>query len=146
VIPLRDDRLRRLAEPAFDLRRSAVLEASVEVPSGNVQGQVERKAPGDYRVRCDRACLLVVSETFHSGWRCSVDGAPTPVLPANHAMRAVVLSAGDHEVRFEFRPASVRLGAVVSLLTLAVLAGAFLAWRWRTRVPLRISSPDATGP
>lgn len=146
VIPRRDERLRRLAEPTFDLRRSVILEVPVGIPPQEIRGQAERTGPDAFRVRCDRPCLLVVSETFHPGWHCSVDGAPTALLPANHAMRAVVLSAGDHDVRFVFRPASVRLGALVSFLTAAVLAAAFLARKWKSLRRGTASSPKAASP
>jgi uncharacterized membrane protein YfhO len=70
--------------------------------------------------------LLVLSETWYPGWTATIDGRPTKVLRANHTLRAVPLTAGSHEVRFEFRSRSLALGAVVSLVAFAGMGAAAL--------------------
>ena len=45
---------------------------------------------------------LVYLDSYHSGWRASVDGEPAEILPANIAFKAVKLTPGEHEVMFEF--------------------------------------------
>jgi hypothetical protein len=72
--------------------------------------------------------LLVLSDTWYPGWKATIDGRPTKVLRANHALRAVAVPAGSHEVRFEFRSRSIALGAVVSLVAFAGMGAAAL-WR-----------------
>jgi hypothetical protein len=47
-----------------------------------------------------------------------VDGEPAEILPADHAFRAIDLTAvekGEHTVVFEYAPLSFRLGAWISL-------------------------------
>ncbi len=68
--------------------------------------------------------FLVLSDTFYPGWRAAVDGSPTPILLANYTFRAVYLPPGVHSVTFAFEPTSARLGAAISLATLAALLGA----------------------
>jgi hypothetical protein len=70
--------------------------------------------------------LVVLADTFASGWRASVDGVAAPILATNHLFRGVPAPAGDHLVRFEYRPRSLRLGAAISLTT--ALGLAVLAW------------------
>lgn len=53
-----------------------------------------------------------------------MDGAPVALLRANHAFQAVSLPAGRHTVELSYRPASVLVGAAVSLVTGGVLAAA----------------------
>ncbi|HLE70418.1 MAG TPA: YfhO family protein [Vicinamibacteria bacterium] len=65
--------------------------------------------------------FLVFSDTYRPGWSAWVDGVKTPILRAQAAFRAVRVPAGKHRVLFLYRPASLRLGAAVSLLALAVL-------------------------
>lgn len=75
--------------------------------------------------------LLVVTEPFYPGWTAFVNGHQTPIVKANGLFRAVVLpatTAGQpHEVTFVFNPLSVRLGSKVTLLTLVLAAGLFIA-------------------
>src|SRR5262249_30181362 len=66
--------------------------------------------------------LLVISESFHEGWRASVDGAPVPVLRAYGDYMACVVPAGEHRVRLHFEPTSYVVGRRVSALALAAIA------------------------
>jgi uncharacterized membrane protein YfhO len=66
--------------------------------------------------------LLFVSESFHRGWRCSIDAQPSEVLPVYGDFLGCVVPEGRHVVRFEFAPWSVRLGRWLSALGLALIA------------------------
>jgi hypothetical protein len=94
--------------------------------------------------RTDRDCcasaparrLLVVSESYHSGWRARVDGTDAPVVRAYGDYLGVVVGPGTQEVALRFEPASftrgVRisaLGAGLTLLWLAVSIGRVRAFR-----------------
>jgi hypothetical protein len=72
--------------------------------------------------------LLVLTDTFYPGWEATVDGQVTPILRANHSLRAVIVPAGQHQVRFQFRPRSFRYGLMISLITL-ILSLAMLCWQ-----------------
>lgn len=69
----------------------------------------------------EAAGYLVLTDTFSSGWRASVDGRPVPILPANIAFRGVALPPGNHRVEFVYQPEVVRLGGMISLTTLAIV-------------------------
>jgi hypothetical protein len=75
-------------------------------------------------VDAQRAGRLILLDTFYPGWKATVDGRSATIEAANAAFRAVAVSAGRHEVRFEYRPASVRTGVIVSLFALVCLLGA----------------------
>lgn len=110
LIPEPGRRLSRLADPAFDLSKAAILEEPAAPIFENPSGSVERIGDLDYEVTSDRPCLLVVSETFDPGWHARVDGLSQQVLRVNHAMRGVVLPAGRHRIEFRFFPLSLTLG------------------------------------
>lgn len=65
-----------------------------------------------------RPGLLVLADTFYPGWRATIDDATAPIVATNYLFRGVPVPAGTHRVRFEYRPWSVRIGAVLSLLGL----------------------------
>jgi hypothetical protein len=81
--------------------------------------------------------FLVLSDTYRPGWSATVDGAETPVLRAHTALRAVRVSAGKHRIVFSYRPASLRVGTFVSLLSLLILA----AWLTVSRLRRLRSTP-----
>ena len=143
VIPDRQARLRRLGEASFDPRRSAILEQGPELslagpdPSAS-SAEVVRYSPEQVVVRARSRLrgLLVLADSYYPGWVASLDGTPARILVANHALRAVELPPGDHEVEFAFRPGSFRLGLAVSAIALAALAAA---------VTLRLRAPDGPG-
>jgi len=66
--------------------------------------------------------FLVLSDTFFEGWKAYVNGAEAPLYEANFAFRAVAVPPGRHTVLFRYEPGSFRLGAVISLAALSLLA------------------------
>jgi len=69
---------------------------------------------------------LVTSEIAYPGWEVAVDGSPASLQTYGGLLRAVQLSAGEHEVEFTFRPGSLRAGALITLLGLVVLASLWI--------------------
>ena len=74
-------------------------------------------------VSAQGAGYLVVADGLQEGWTATVDGEPVALLPADHALVAVPLSAGQHRVRLAYTPRGLRPGLLVSALT-ALLLGA----------------------
>lgn len=127
-----------MRDPNFDPRKQTVVEGP---------GAEQREFAGvgsaaiveDKRNRVvietdnDRDGLLVLSDNFYPGWRAAIDGAPIPILKANHTMRAVNVPAGRHVVSFAFMPAAFFNSMYASLagavLVLAVLIGSALKRR-----------------
>jgi hypothetical protein len=73
--------------------------------------------------------LVVIAESYDRGWSAwrvsAVAGGGTAlrVLRVDHGLRGLVLEAGRHRVRMEYRPRTSRVGIRVSLLALAIVAG-----------------------
>ena len=63
-----------------------------------------------------------VAETFDPGWTAEVDGAAAEAIPHLDTFLAVRLPPGPHRVVFRHEPRGVRVGVVVSLLSLSSIA------------------------
>jgi hypothetical protein len=62
------------------------------------------------RVNASIPSVLVASQTYYPGLKASIGGASVPVIPANYALSAISLPSGEHDVRFFYDPASIRIG------------------------------------
>lgn len=106
--------------------------ALVESPTGINAGSdaaphsadVTQHEPNRIEVRTTSAApaLLVLSENHYPGWLASVDGRATEIVRVNYNLRGVAVPSGEHTVEFVYRPRSVIVGVIISLLTLAGLA------------------------
>jgi hypothetical protein len=70
----------------------------------------------------DEPGYLVLSDAWYPGWRAMVDGDRVCLCRANLLFRAVALEPGQHRVVFAFRPFTVVLGAIVSMIGIILLA------------------------
>ena len=119
-----------LADPAFDPSVEVLLPG--DAPDGYAPGdppvpavvEVVDYAPERIVVRAGLSApgWLVLGEWDYPGWQARVDGRRQEIYRADYALRAVPLATGDHVVEFRYQPASVYLGAVVSVTTLAAVA------------------------
>ena len=86
----------------------------------------------DAKVATDCAGYVVFADPYFPGWAVEVDGSATPLYRAEGALRAVNLPAGEHDVRFVYRPRLVRAGGWLSGLGLLLCLGASV-FVWRSR-------------
>ena len=117
--------------------------ATLDVAVRRVAGVPSRVAsiertPTHWRIKLEPGAggFLVVNDGFDPDWSATVDGATTPVLPANVAWKGLVLPPGAREVVLDHRPASLHRGLALA----AIAAGAWLlllltAWVNALRAP-----------
>jgi hypothetical protein len=100
------------------------------------------------------ACVLFVSEQYHSDWHASIDGRPAVVIPIRDFYIGVETAPGAHTVELSFEPFS-RFAWVPNVVFLILWStwGLIVAKRWwqrkraaltlRANVAMRISTnPD----
>jgi len=87
--------------------------------------------------------VAVISQTHYPGWRAAVNGRPHRLLRVNVFMSGILLPPGAHRVNLVYDPLSFKLGCVVSLLTILVLALALYETWPETPVP---AAPGAERP
>jgi hypothetical protein len=132
----------RLWDPVqpFDPKREALVEAvpANVHPTALSVGTVKRI---EYRpnrtaldVSCPASCYLVLSDLYLPGWEARIDGQSAHIYVTDAVVRGLFVSAGEHHVEFVYRPKSVIIGVVTSLLTCLVMG----AMVWRPRMPNRL--------
>lgn len=93
----------------------------------------------------DAPGLIVLSEMYDPGWRAFLDGEELDIHVANHALSAVPLPAGEHEIELRYDPVSLRAGVVISGLTGIAMLGVFIVAFLQSRRDRTGGHRDALG-
>lgn len=82
-------------------------------------------------VRVNMECdgVVILSDTYYPGWKAYIDGKSADIHEVNLAMRGVAVPAGNHEIRYVYRPKSVFIGGL--LTAFGIVAAGFVAFRGR---------------
>jgi hypothetical protein len=119
-------RLERLASPEFDPRKVACVESPLDLPNtcrGSAEIVEEIPTCVTMSVRMETPGLVVLADLWNKGWRADWNGQRVPILRVNHALRGVVLPAGEGTLVFRYAPASFSWGLrLAGLATLVLLA------------------------
>lgn len=152
VVPDDDTLFARLADPGTGLdyiRSTALLAESPAVtlpaasPADPGRATVTRFEPEHIAIEVETAApaILTLSLPHYPGWIAQIDGERAPVLRAYGGLSAVALpDEGAHTVTLDYHPATFAAGAVLSVGTLGLLAGAALVAAWPRR-PRRPAEP-----
>lgn len=136
-----DAALAALRQPGFAPDQVVVLETGRTAPAAAGQdGQeaghalIERYAPEQVVISATLTApgILVLSDANFPGWHATVDGAPARIEQANLLFRGLRLPPGMHRITFDYAPDSVRLGALITMATLALVS---VLWLWSQRSP-----------
>lgn len=127
----------------IDLRETALVEDLAELPTYAGAGRDEvttlkyEPTALEVAIQASRPSFLVFSETNYPGWKAWLDDAPSPIVSTDIALRGVVVPAGVHRVRMEFRPLILPISLGISLATMILLAiSAFVYRRSASRIQL----------
>ncbi len=85
-------------------------------------------------ISADQTGILLMTIPYNTGWRISVDGAPSSYEEIAGALIGIPLEAGTHEVEMRYTPQGFTAGCIMSLLFL-LLTGAYIFWQHKTRSP-----------
>ncbi len=143
AVPNEDAAVALLRDGAFDYRRRVTLSPEFATPpslapaTGPEPITLTQYGPNaiEAKVSLTAPALLVLSEMWYPGWYAQIDGGPAqPTLCVNIALQATPVPAGDHTVRFFFRPQSFINGLIISAVTaLLWLACAIFLFRRRNK-------------
>ncbi len=78
--------------------------------------------------------LIIMSDSPFPGWQVAVNGQKADLLSINGGLhRAVLVPAGSHQIVFNFWPASLTIGLIVSLLTLLLAIICLVFWALKAK-------------
>ncbi|MGH2594164.1 MAG: YfhO family protein, partial [Anaerolineae bacterium] len=118
-----DDAVAMMQDPDFDPSQTVVIAGAAQ----SIEEGATRNTQYDLRfthyapeyitleVTTDEAGYLVLTDAWYSGWTATVDGAPSEILRADVAFRAVRIGPGAHRIEFRYEPQTVRIGAAISV-------------------------------
>ena len=126
-IPDRDALFEAMIDPEFRPERGVITEANPEhsLPalSETRPGTAEIVEYGRRRVVVEVDAeddgVLLLTDAYYPGWTATVDGEGAEIFPAYYLFRGVLISAGRHEVVFEYTPNTLRIGLALSLGAMA---------------------------
>ena len=106
-----------------DFATVVLVDTPIELEEGTPgTAAVIEDTPGKIRVRTAASTrqVLVTTESYYPGWTVTLDGESIEVIPLYGDFLGCVLPAGEHEVEFDFDPASYRYGKALSFAGLAL--------------------------
>lgn len=75
-----------------------------------------------YKSQSSADGTVVFSEIYYPyGWKAYIDGKPAEIFRANYLLRAMNIPAGQHEIRMEFRPDSIRKGNTIAIICIMIM-------------------------
>jgi hypothetical protein len=128
--------LKEMSDDTFTPRETLLLADGAPMREGGAQRADEQVQITEYKpervtlsVHASAPGYLLLADAWHPGWVARVDGVETPIRRADLIFRAVPVSAGTHQIEFEYKPMSLYIGAAVSALAALIVIGIFVASR-----------------
>lgn len=78
----------------------------------------------EYKSNTTSDQLAVFSEVWYGpnlGWQAYIDDQPVEHIRANYLLRALKVPAGQHTIKFEFKPSTYSTGKMISLISSLLL-------------------------
>lgn len=77
-----------------------------------------------YKSSTTKKQFAVFSEIYYNlGWKAYIDGKESTIYQTNYVLRGLIIPAGQHEIKFEFRPTSIENAKLASGFASIVLWG-----------------------
>jgi hypothetical protein len=123
------DSLRRL-ETLDPARATLVLDpslASLAAPDGSATISEDGEQGYTVHYKTARRSLVKLSAPYFPGWQAAADGAPCPIVRADHALMGIVVPPGEHDLIIRFRSNYFAAGVAVSAIFCIGALGILLA-------------------
>ena len=107
--------------------RKVVLEEEVDFQNylldKEVKAEIKENKNQSLKIKTQapQKTILVLSDAYDSGWQAKIDGQLTKIYRANYNFRAVIVPKGEHQIVFQYKPRSFKIGVYLSGTTSILL-------------------------
>ncbi len=100
------------------LRDTAIVDSPMDCPtSDSATATISDFHPTNLTIKTEGGGgVLVLSDQYYPGWQATVDGQSVPITRAFTALHAVCVPAGAHTVQFVYRPMSLIIGLILTVI------------------------------
>lgn len=113
----------------IDIEKEVLADVPLVFPASKAgKASIIAERPGYIEIRTNTTApqLLVVAESYHPGWKATVNDVETAVYRINGDFIGCIVGTGTQSVSLDFRPASLRTGRLISYMGLGFLPFCFL--------------------
>jgi len=138
VVPDPNARLDALESASLDFGHKVLLEKepipAPEKEGGKYQIRIVKSSTDEWiiNVMMEKAGILVMTDSYAKDWQAIAQPGSVQqtynLMAADHALRAIPLAAGTHDIKIRYVPSGFHLGVLATLISLGGLIGC-LAWR-----------------
>ncbi|MDO8670537.1 MAG: YfhO family protein [Dehalococcoidia bacterium] len=126
-----EEALALVRSPAFAPLATVVLETEVATefrPDSQIAlAEIVEAGDETVRIKTQGAGWLVLTDLYYPGWRATIDGVETPIYRADAVFRTIAITdPGEHDVIFNYEPASFKYGVWLSIFSLLLIVVCFL--------------------
>lgn len=107
------------------------VEALREEPLENIQWETNKISA---TVDLSKDKILCMSIPYSKGWTATVDGKKVEILRGNYMFMAVPLSSGHHDIEFTYCSPGIKLGIVVSIISLVIFTALLIQDRVKKKL------------
>jgi hypothetical protein len=152
IVSSPSEALGAVSSPGFDPQRQVVLESDPHpgiAPQAGSEGAATFQWKGEQSAQvvidAPSPAVVLIRNAYATGWRATVDGRPSRVLPADDLLQGVPVPAGHHVIHLSYVEPTIGYGLAGSAVTLVglLVAAWMLQRRQRRNRPLR--TPNGAG-
>ncbi len=131
-------------ELADFLELASSLPGSTPVQSESVEVSYPNSQQVELEVNLEKPGLVVLADIYYPGWKLTIDDKPARIYRVNRMMRGAAVPVGKHHLVYTYAPQSFRVGGMISLAGLGLLALLGVACIFRPVDPLIEPLPEPT--
>jgi len=112
---------------SLPIKKTAIIEEDIKTETSSQVGDSiwlvsNQNDQVNYKSKTAGERFAVFSEVFYKhGWKAYVDGKEVPIYKTNYVLRGAYVPAGNHDIKFEFKPDAYYKGEWIGILANAAV-------------------------